>query len=79
MVPDTGEYEYPIKKLKDLGYYYVTGPGMTRNGRLIFDLFRGNRIRTTELLDTPLREDGNMVYYKFSYLYRHFEFLLFNK
>lgn len=63
MVPVGSEYRYPIKTLADLGYKSVSGNGWQRQGEPFqFDLFEGNRIHTTELLESPLL-DG-----------RHYEF-----
>lgn len=69
MVPNSDEYAYLVKILADLGYRSVTGYGLTRDNKLVFDLFRGNRIHTTELLDTPLRDNGNIFYEEFTYVY----------
>ena len=69
MVPNTDEYTYLVKTLMDLGYKKVTGYGLARDNRFIFDLFCGNRIHTTELLATPLRVDGNILYDEFTYIY----------
>ena len=69
MVPNTDEYAYLVKTLIDLGYRKVTGYGFARDNRFIFDLFWGNRIHTTELLETPLRDKGNIFYDEFTYIY----------
>ena len=51
IVPVEAEYDYLIKVLQDLGYQQKTGSGWVRSGEAyIFDLFRGKRIHTTELL-----------------------------
>ena len=56
MVPDLKEYDYLISTLKQLGYEPKTSYGWSRKGEIfIFDLFRGNRIHTTELLESPLK------------------------
>jgi hypothetical protein len=58
MVPITEEYDYLIKQLKSLGYKSVSGSGWQHpRDEFHFDLFRGNHIHTTELLESPL-EDG---------------------
>lgn len=69
MVPNVDEHSYLIKTLIDLGYHSVTGSGLSRDGRFIFDLFRGNKVHTTELIDTPLRDGGNIFYEEFTYIY----------
>ena len=58
MVPTREEYDYLIKQLKALGYKSVSGSGWQHpKDEFHFDLFRGNHIHTTELLESPL-EDG---------------------
>jgi hypothetical protein len=56
--------------LKALGYKQVTGSGWKRTGEEFqFDLFRGNRIHTTELLDPPLEKGRHSILMEFSHLY----------
>lgn len=63
MVPDSGEYQYLISTIKDLGYKNTRGHGWQRPGEIfIFDLFRGKSIHTTELLHSPLLEGQHAVY-----------------
>jgi len=69
MVPNVDEYAYLFRTLIDLGYRQVTGAGLTRDDKFIFDLFCGNKIHTTELLDTPLRPGGNIFYDEFTHIY----------
>jgi hypothetical protein len=70
MVPNDREYTYLIKNLQALGYRLVTGSGWKRVGDdFQFDLFRGNRIHTTELLKSPLEKGGHSVLWEFSHLY----------
>ena len=58
MVPTIVEYDYLIKQLKALGYTSVSGSGWHHpKDAFHFDIFRGNHIQTTELLESPL-EDG---------------------
>ncbi len=48
----------------------VTGSGWKRKGEEFqFDIFRGKRIHTTELLDSPLEEGRHSILREFSYLY----------
>ena len=55
MVPDEGEYDYLLRQLKAIGYESVTGNGWRLKGEdYQFDLYRGNKIHTTELLESPL-------------------------
>lgn len=70
MVPDEGEYDYLIRTLKSLGYESVSGPGWARRDEgYQFDLFRGNRIHTTELLESPMAEGKNQFFHEFSRIY----------
>ncbi len=69
MLPNVNEYTYLVKTLMDLGYQQVSGYGFARDNRFIFDLFCGKKIHTTELLDTPLRDDGNIFYDELTYIY----------
>ena len=69
IVPVESEYGYLIRTLKDLGYKQVTGPGWSRGDKYIFDLFRGKRVHTTELLESPLKEGNHILLKEFSYIY----------
>ena len=70
MTPDIGEYDYLITQIKKLGYVQVTNSGWERAGEPFrFDLFRGNRIHTTELLRSPLEDDQHLLLMEFSRLY----------
>jgi hypothetical protein len=69
IVPDLDEYEYLINILKDLGYKSASGWGWARGDGFIFDLFRGKSIHTTELLESPLDKDNNILVKEFSRIY----------
>jgi len=70
MVPKEREHDYLIKQLKALGYRQTTGSGWKRDGEgFQFDLFRGNYIHTTELLDSPLEKERHSILMEFSHLY----------
>ena len=70
MVPDVGEHRYLTERLTSLGYKPVSGHGWQRHGELFrFDLFPGNWIHTTELLESPLLEGRNRVLARYSRLY----------
>ncbi|MBK7749384.1 MAG: hypothetical protein IPP57_11295 [Candidatus Obscuribacter sp.] len=59
LIPDPEHYQRLIKALKGLGYSNVSGFGWAIPGSpWIFDLFRGQRIFQTELLDA-IHEPGN--------------------
>lgn len=60
MVPKPAEHDYLLKTLKQLGYEQTTQSGWQRQGDSFrFDLFRGKRIHTTELLESPLEEKNH--------------------
>jgi len=70
MAPRKREHDYLAKQLKALGYKQVTGSGWKRDGENFrFDIFCGNCIHTTELLDSPLEEGRHSILLEFSYLY----------
>lgn len=70
MVPNDREYGYLIKQLKMLDYKPVTAAGWKQKGENVqFDLFRGNNIHTTELLESPLKLNRHSVLMEFSQLY----------
>lgn len=69
IIPEIKEYDYLTRLLKDLGYKAVTGAGVSRDGIFIFDLFRGNRVHTTDLIE-PVLDQGNHIPVKeFSQVY----------
>ena len=70
MVPKVREHDYLMKQLKALGYKEAAGSGWKREGEdFQFDIFRGNRIHTTELLHSPLEEGRHSILMEFSHLY----------
>ena len=69
LVPETGEHEYLIGVLKQLGYKSASGAGWAREDGFIFDLFRGKRVHTTELLESPLDKGNNIPVKEFSRIY----------
>lgn len=70
IVPRVKEHDYLTKQLKALGYKQVTGSGWKKAGEdFQFDIFRGNRIHTTELLDSPIKEGRHSILMEFSNLY----------
>ncbi len=70
MIPNIKEFTYLTKLLKALGYKQTTGSGWKRNKEIFrFDLFSGNHIHTTELLDSPLEDDRNSALKEYSHLY----------
>lgn len=69
LVPNENEHKYLIDALQQLGYKSVTGWGWAREDGFIFDLFRGNSIHTTQLLESPLKEGNNTLVKEFSHIY----------
>ena len=61
IVPDEKEYERLTRFLKQAGYAAVTGYGWKRaDETILFDLYAGKKVYTTELLTSPLIKDGNI-------------------
>ncbi|MFA5500718.1 MAG: DUF6036 family nucleotidyltransferase [Candidatus Omnitrophota bacterium] len=69
IVPEIAEYEYLIEILKQLGYKAVSGNGWSRGDVFVFDIFRGKKVHTTELLESPLDEGNNYIVKEFSHIY----------
>ncbi|MDP1853791.1 MAG: hypothetical protein Q8L26_06290 [Candidatus Omnitrophota bacterium] len=69
LVPNETEYDYLLRILQDLGYKHASGSGWTKDGGFIFDLFRGKRIHTTELLESPLKEGNHTLIKEFKSVY----------
>ena len=69
LVPQEAEYEYLLKVIKDLGYKSVTVSGWAKNGGFIFDLFKGKKIHTTDLLESPLKEGNHLLVKEFKSIY----------
>lgn len=44
----------------------VKGAGLSRDGIFIFDLFRGNKIHTTELIEPVLNPENHILVKEFS-------------
>jgi hypothetical protein len=61
MVPEENEYERLVKFLASAGYQQDSGSfGWRYPGEnIIYDLYKGKRVFTTELLESPLREGGH--------------------
>ena len=64
LIPEESEYKYLIKTIQQLGYQPATGAGWQKPEEIyVFDLYRGKRIHTTELLESPL-DEGNHFWIK---------------
>ena len=60
IVPVEKEYDLLIQFLKDAGYKQGSGSGWMYPGeKAIYDLYKGKRVFTTELLSSPLDKNGN--------------------
>ncbi len=69
VVPTESEYEYLIKIISSIGYKQASGYGWAKDNGFIFDLFKGKKVFTTELLDFPLEEGRNIFLTEFSSIY----------
>ena len=70
IIPIEAEYKYLTRILTDLGYAQLTGSGWKRPEELfLFDLFKGNFVHTTELLESPLKEGNNIPIKEFSHIF----------
>ncbi len=59
-----------IKTLKQLGYQPTSGSGWQRHGEaFIFDLFRGKRVHTTELLESPMEKKNHVLIKELAHIY----------
>ena len=69
IVPYEREHDYLVSALKDLGYKSASGWGLSRDDGFIFDLFRGNKVHTTELIEPILDKGNHMLVKEYSYIY----------
>jgi hypothetical protein len=69
MVPNSQEYKYLVGVLEDLGYRQVSGHSWRADDVFIFDIYEGNLIHTTELLESPLIPGNHTLVKEFSYIY----------
>jgi len=70
LIPEVQEYDYLIKTLKQLGYKPTSGSGWQKTGDVfIFDLFRGKRVHTTELLESPLEKNNHILIKELTHIY----------
>jgi hypothetical protein len=69
IVPDANEYGYLVKTLQTIGYKPVTGHGWSSGDALIFDIFKGNFVHTTELLESPSNEGNHILIKELSFIY----------
>ena len=69
IVPRETEHSYLIKTLRDIGYKQVTEHGWSSEDLFIFDIFKGNYVYTTALLESPLDEGNHILIKELSSLY----------
>lgn len=69
MVPRLADHRYLTGILPQLGYKQVSGWGWDKGDGFIFDLFRGNSVHTTELLESPLERNNHILFKEFSRIY----------
>lgn len=69
IVPEEKEYDYLVKTLQQLGYKAVSGAGYSKDDGFVFDLFKGSRVHTTELLESPLAKENHILIEELSYIY----------
>ncbi len=70
MIPDVREHTYLTKTIQKMGYRPQTTAGWKLESDVfVFDLFSGNKIHTTELLDSPFGAGKHTLLKEFSRLY----------
>jgi hypothetical protein len=69
IVPEIAEYDYLIEILKQLGYKAASGNCWSRGDEFVFDIFRGKKVHTTELLESPLNAGNNYTIKEFAHIY----------
>ena len=70
MAPDEREHDYLTKRLEELNYKQITASGWKRKGEIIrYDIFCGNFIHTTELINSPLEKGRHSILMELSHLY----------
>ncbi|MFH0948166.1 MAG: DUF6036 family nucleotidyltransferase [Elusimicrobiota bacterium] len=69
LVPESKQYEYLVNILQQLGYKSVTGNGWAREGDFVFDLFKGKSVHTTELMESPLKENKHIFIAELNHIY----------
>ncbi len=69
LVPNEDEHDYLVNILKQLGYKSASGWGWSRDDGFVFDLFRGNSVHTTQLVESPLKEGNHIFVKEFSRIY----------
>lgn len=70
IVPEKNEYDKLMKFLKALNYRYK-GNGLANEDdpNFIYQFWCGNRVFTTDLLESPLKENNHILIKKWSHIY----------
>ncbi len=66
MVPDEKEYQALLSNLIKSGYKQTTGSGWAKDGVFVYDIYCGNRIHTTELIESPLLQGNSFLVKEFT-------------
>ncbi len=66
MIPEENEYKKLISTLEKIGYKNVTGNGWSKDNEVVFDIYCGNKIHTTELVHSPLEPGRSLMLKKYS-------------
>lgn len=69
IVPDTKEYKYLIGMLEAFGYVRTGANRWKSEDIFVFDIFEGNFVHATELLESPLIEGNHVLIKEFSSIY----------
>ncbi len=70
LVPEEAEYTRLVKFMTAAGYKQVTGYGWQKKGEaIIFDLYVGNSVYSTELLSSPLEKGGHQKLKEWNKIY----------
>jgi len=69
MVPKQNEFDYLIKVLQQAGYYQGQSGGWQRDAGFRIDFFTGNKIHTTELMESPLQKNNHLLIKQYGYIY----------
>jgi len=68
IVPDAKEYEYLTKSLKAIGYVQTGAHRWKSEDIFVFDIFKGNFVHTTELIEPPLKEGNHILFKEMSFI-----------